>query len=183
MIFLHYFRMHSCWSFQVKFNVFIYAWVLVLYLGKWFVWDTDSFEWLWSDPCSEVIFGVGLEWVVINAKDFILAELYYFVLLFIVIVVNVVDVIIQRRWWIGNTVKWSIIVIVIVIVIVIFTVIIIVIVIVIIVTTINYILTTPIFLNQLDLSLQYPIHILCFLLLPIDNLIKLIEVFVKKVRQ
>ena len=44
-----------------------------------------------------MIFWIGLEWVVVNAEDLVLAELDYFVLLFIDIVVNVVDVIIQLR--------------------------------------------------------------------------------------
>lgn len=44
-----------------------------------------------------MVFGVGLEWVVVNTEDLVLAELDYFVLLFVDIVVNVVDVIIERR--------------------------------------------------------------------------------------
>lgn len=44
-----------------------------------------------------MIFRVGLEWVVVNTEDLVLAELDYFVLLFVDIVVNVVDVIIERR--------------------------------------------------------------------------------------
>lgn len=41
-----------------------------------------------------MVFGIGLEWVVVNAEDLVLAELDDFVLLFVVIVYCVVDVII-----------------------------------------------------------------------------------------
>jgi len=41
-----------------------------------------------------VIFWIGLEWVVVNTEDLVLAELDYFVLLFVDIVYCVVKVII-----------------------------------------------------------------------------------------